>query len=269
MSRPPAEPAPAALPLTVVTGASAGIGAALARELSRRGRPVLAVARRDDRLRALAAEAQAAGGAVIHPLALDLAAPGAAARLLEVARSLGGAAWLVNNAGFGVYGRFERNDPARLAEMIRLNCESLVLVSHAFLPDLRARGDAAILNVASAAAFQPTPYMAIYGATKAFVLSFSEALAEELRGTGVFVGAFCPGPVTTEFGAVAGTGERFRDIPARLTAEQAAHEALAQLERREVVRVPTVLYGFTTRAVSFVPRALVRRLAGRVQRERT
>jgi len=266
---PPAQAAPTAAPLAVVTGASAGIGAALARELSRRGRPVLAVARRDDRLRALAEEARASGRAPIHPLALDVAAPGAAARLVEAARALGGAGWLVNNAGFGIYGGFERNDPARLAEMIRLNCESLVLLTHAFLPDLRARGRAAILNVASVAGFQPTPYMAVYGATKAFVLSFSEALAEELRGSGVSVGAFCPGPVTTEFGAVAGTGERFGNVPARLTAEQAALEAILQLERGEVVRVPTALYGFTTRLVSFVPRALVRRLAGRVQRERS
>jgi short-subunit dehydrogenase len=125
-----------------------------------------------------------------------------------------------------------------------------------------------VLNVASVAGFQPTPYMAVYGATKAFVLSFSEALAEELRGDGVTVGAFCPGPVATEFGRVAGTGTRFARVPASLSAEEAAAEALAQLEAGAVVRVPTALYGFTTRAVSFLPRAFVRRLAGRVQRER-
>jgi hypothetical protein len=111
--------------------------------------------------------------------------------------------------------------------------------------------------------------MAVYGATKAFVLSFSEALHEELRGSGVTVGAFCPGPVSTEFGAVAGVGTRFARAPGRLTADAAAAAALAQLEAGEVVRVPTALYGLTTRAVGFLPRALVRRLSGRVQRERS
>jgi short-subunit dehydrogenase len=263
-----AGPANAQRSLAVVTGASAGIGAALARLLSAKGRPVLAVARRDDRLRALAEQVRAKGGAPVTTLALDVTARDAPACLVEAARALGGAAWLVNNAGFGMYGAFQRADARRVAEMIRLNCESLVAITHAFLPDLRAAGGGRILNVASVAGFQPTPYMAVYGATKAFVLSFSEALAEELRGDGIRVGAFCPGPVATEFGQVAGTRDRFARVPARLTADGAAAEALAQLEAGEVVRVPTALYGFTTRAVSFLPRAVVRRLAGRVQRER-
>jgi len=263
-----ATPAAPVRTLAVVTGASAGIGAALARLLSARGRPVLAVARRHDRLRAVADAARAAGGAPVTTLALDVADRNAPGCLVDAARRLGGAAWLVNNAGFGMYGAFERADPARTAEMIRLNCEALVAITHAFLPDLRAAGGGRILNVASAAAFQPTPYMAVYGATKAFVLSFSEALAEELRGDHITVGAFCPGPVTTEFGEVAGTSARFRRVPSVLDAERAAAEALAQLEAGEVVRVPTTLYGLATRAVSLLPRALVRRLAGRVQRGR-
>jgi len=257
--------------LAVVTGASSGIGAELVRLVAARGRPVLAVARRLDRLEALAAEVRAAGGAPVHPLALDVAGPDAPALLAAAARERGGAGWLVNNAGFGLYGAFERQDPARLVTMVRTNCEAVVTLTHALLPQLReagkASGDAAMLVVASVAAFQPTPWMAAYGATKAFALSFAEALAVELRGTRVRAGAFCPGPVATEFGAVAGTGTRFERAPSALTAGRAAREALSQLEGGQVVRVPTWLYGFTTRAVGLVPRALVRRIAGAVQRE--
>ncbi len=249
--------------LAVVTGASAGIGEALARELSRRGRPVLAVARREERLRALAEEARAHGGAPIHPLAVDLSQGLAPSRVAGAAKDLGGAAWLVNNAGFGVYGPFDRADPARLAALIRLNCEALVLLTHALLPQIRAFGGGVVLNVASAAAFQPTPYLAVYGASKAFVLSFSEGLAEEVRHAGVFVGAYCPGPVATEFGEVAGTRRRLRFVPSRLTAAGAARAALAQIERRQVVRVPTPLYRFTTLAAQFLPRILVRRISAR------
>jgi short-subunit dehydrogenase len=253
--------------LAVVTGASAGIGAALARELSRRGRPVLAVARRADRLTALAAEARAAGHADIHPLALDLAAEGSAERVRDAAREHGGAAWLVNNAGFGAYGRFERLDARRLGEMVRVNCEALVVLTHALLPDLRASGDGVVLNVASAAAFQPTPFMSVYGATKAFVLSFTEGLAEELRPAGVLVAAFCPGPVATEFGAVAGVGQRFERVPSVLSAEDAALEALTQVRRREVVHVPTMVYRLTSKVPRLLPRGVMRRISGLVHQE--
>jgi uncharacterized protein len=253
--------------LAVVTGASAGIGHALARAIARTGRPVLAVARRGDRLALLARDASNAGAADIHPLALDVGAPGAPQAILERARALGGAAWLVNNAGLGQYGRFADAEPARLVEVLRVNCEALVLLTRAFLADLRAAApDAAVLNVASAAAFQPTPYMTTYGASKAFVLAFTEGLAEELRGTGVFAGAFCPGPVETEFGEVAGTRGRFGTPPGTLTAEEAARAALDQLRAREVVRVPGTVYKLTAAASRVIPRALLRRVSGRVHR---
>jgi uncharacterized protein len=258
MPPPPTRPG-----LAVVTGASAGIGAALARQLSRAGRPVLAVARREERLQALAQEAERAGAAPIHPLALDVAADGAPERVAAAALALGGAAWLVNDAGFGAYGAFARQDRALLARLIRVNCEALVSLTHALLPQLRRSGDGALLNVASAAGFQPTPFMSVYGASKAFVLSFTEGLAEELRGTGVFAGAYCPGPVATEFGEVAGTARRFTDVPAVLTAEDAASEALAQIARREVVYVPRSLYRFVTSAGRLLPRSVVRRLSAR------
>jgi short-subunit dehydrogenase len=253
--------------LAIITGASAGIGAALARRLSRAGRPVLAVARREGRLRALADEAAAAGtgAAPVHPLVLDVASDGAPERIAAAARALGGAAWLVNDAGFGAYGPFEKQDGAMLARLVRVNCEALVAITHAILPQLRASGDGVLLNVASAAAFQPTPYMSVYGASKAFVLSFTEGLAEELRDAGVFAGAYCPGPVATEFGAISGTDRRFRSPPARLSADDAAAEALAQIARRQVVHVPTLLYRLVTSTGAFFPRSLVRWLAARAQ----
>jgi short-subunit dehydrogenase len=251
--------------LAVVTGASSGIGAALALALSRRGQPVLAVARRTERLHDLSDRARAQGGAVVHVLGADVADRGAAERIRARARELGPPSLLVNNAGFGAYGPFEEADPARLAEMVRTNCEAVVLLTHALLPELRAtRG--AILNVASAAAFQPTPFMAVYGASKAFVLSFSEGLAEELRPARVAVAAFCPGPVSTEFGEVAGTRHRFHEVPGRMSADEAAREALAQLGSRAVVHVPGPWNKLATGAGKLLPRAIVRRVSARVLR---
>jgi short-subunit dehydrogenase len=256
-----------ALPrLAVVTGASSGIGAALVRALAARGEPVLAVARRHDRLEGLAAEALAAGHALIHTMALDLTVEGAPLALAAEARRLGVPWLLVNNAGFGRYGRFEGEDAAQLASMMRLNCESLVLLTHALLPDLKASGGGTVLNVASAAGFQATPYMSVYGATKAFVLSFTEGLDEELRGEGVRALAFCPGPVATEFGDVAGIGERFHAVPGRITAEEAAAAALQQLEDGEPVSVPGPLNKVATTLSQVLPRGVVRWASARLFR---
>jgi short-subunit dehydrogenase len=247
--------------LAVVTGASSGMGAELARQLSRAGRPVLAVARREGRLAALAAEAREAGQAAIHPLALDVTAPGAAARVREAARALGGAAWLVNDAGYGLYGAFERADPERLTAMVRLNCETLVAFTRTFLEDLRAAGrDGALLNIASAGAFQPLPFMAVYGATKAFVLSFTEALAEELGSAGPAVVAFCPGPVKTEFNEVAGVERRLYKSP-HTDAPTAAREALEAVARRDVVAVSSPITNTFVAWGRLLPRAIHRRLA--------
>ncbi len=250
--------------LAVVTGASSGIGAAIARHLARRGQPVLAVARRRERLEALAADAS--HDAPIHPLALDVADPTAPHQLLAEARRLGGASWLVNNAGFGLYGAFAFSPADRLGAMVRLNCESLVLLTRAFLEDLLHADRGVVLNVASAAGFQPTPYMAAYGATKAFVLSFSEALREELTRTRVTVTAFCPGPVTTEFQDVAGLSQRLRATPGALGAEAAARAAVSAADRGRAVVVPGRLQQAAALAVQLFPRALVRRASGRVLR---
>lgn len=251
--------------LAVVTGASAGIGRALAMRLSAEGRPVLAVARRGDRLVDLMTEAEARGGAKIHMLPLDLAAPHAAEKVAARARELGGPTLLVNNAGFGVYGRFEELPLDRLSEMVRLNCDAVVLLTRALLPDLMATGFGVVLNVASTGGFQPMPYMAAYGATKAFVISLTEALAAEAP-KGVRFAALCPGPVETEFGMVAGTGFRMNRMPGVIDADRAARAALALIHGDHVLSVPGPFNKLAVFLGRFLPRSVVRGMAARILR---
>jgi short-subunit dehydrogenase len=259
---------PVGVGLAIVTGASSGIGEELALQLARSGRPVLAVARREARLRALA-ERAGGGSAPIHPLAVDLLAPGAILEIKDRAKSLGGAAWLVNNAGTARFAPFtprggEGKEGEELAAMIRLNCESLVSLTRAILPDIVGRGGGAVVNVASAAGFQPTPGYAVYGATKAFVLSFSEAIAEELRGSGVTVTAVCPGPVQTEIFAVGAPGMERRPTRADLSAAECAQQAIRAAERGAVLAVPGRLNALRSFAARLAPRAAARRLSARM-----
>lgn len=250
--------------LAIVTGASSGIGAEIARQLSARGQPVLAVARRAHRLEELAARARDAGHAAVHCLELDITAEGAALRVRDRARELGGAAWLVNNAGTTRLGPFLDGDPAAQAALVRLNCESVVALCAAIVPDLVARGAGRVLNVASLAAFQPTPGQAVYGATKAFVLSLSESLAVELDGTGVTVTALCPGPVTTEIFDHGAPGVPRKKQPFEISAEQCAAYGIAAADRGDVIAVPTALSKATTQLSRLLPRAAMRRLAARI-----
>ena len=182
-------------PVTLITGASAGLGAEFARQCAARGEALALVARRRDRLEALKAEL----GGDVHIFAADLAPPGAAQSLIAELGAEGlSVGTLINNAGFGLAGKFAERPLARQSEMIDLNCRTLVELCHLVLPDMRERGRGAILNVASTAAFQPGPGAAVYFATKAYVLSFSEALHQELKGTPVRVSCLCPGPTQTE-----------------------------------------------------------------------
>ena len=251
-------------PLAVVTGASSGIGAEFARQLAERGHPVLAVARRAERLAELAAAAQAAGHAPIHGMALDVTAAEAPARVLARARELGGAGWLVNSAGGARLGRFIDGAPEPHAAQVRVNCEALVALSGPFAREFAARGAGVILNVASTAGFQPTPELAVYGATKAFVIAFSEALAEELRTSGVRVTALCPGPVTTEFFDVSGA-TRARRAPAHeISAAACARFGIEAAERGRVIAVPGAGNKLLAATAGLFPRALVPRVAGRI-----
>jgi len=184
----------------LVTGASAGIGRELAREFAAGGHDLVVVARREERLRELADELADAHGTATAVIAMDLAEPRSAAALQEAVADRGVAVdALVNNVGVGTYGPFHESDVEAELTQLRLNVELPVHLTRLYLPEMVERGAGTVLNVASLAAFQPGPRMAGYYASKAYLLSFSEALSTELRGTDVSVTALCPGPVPTEF----------------------------------------------------------------------
>jgi len=189
----------------LITGASMGIGEAFADELAGRGYDLALAARSADALEGIAERLRAAHGCAIDVIPVDLSDPARAEPLVaRVEGRFGRIDLLVNNAGFGARGRFEQIDGARQLEMIRLNVESLVALAHRVLPGMVARRSGGIINIGSTAAFQPVPYMAVYGATKAFVLSFSEALHEEYRSRGITVLGLNPGKTATNFFTVAG-----------------------------------------------------------------
>jgi hypothetical protein len=194
-------------PLALVTGASSGIGSDLAREFARHGHNLVLTARRAAPMEALAAELQTLG-ATVTVITADLSASGAAAALAANLDSRQLAVdVLVNNAGLGAGGAFHESDPRRVAETLQVNVVALTELTHALLPGMVSRRHGRVLFVASTAAFQPGPSMAVYCASKAFVLSFGEAIGYELRGTGVTVTTLCPGPTRTEFTIGANTGE--------------------------------------------------------------
>jgi len=252
----------------LVTGASSGIGMAFARALHARGERLVVVARRRDRLERLAAELGGEGHATV--VARDLAEAGAAERLLAELRARGLAVdLLVNNAGVGHTSRFDRQ-PAELARaMVDLNVRALTELTRAVLPDMVARGRGRIVNVASNAAFQPIPYMAVYAATKAYVVSFTEALATELRGTGVQVQALCPGITATEFLDVAEThrGLLVTRMP-MMSAEDVVAASLRGLDRGRLRVIAGLANRILAAVQAFVPRGIVRRVAGELYRPR-
>ena len=245
-----------ARPVTLITGASSGLGEQFARACAKRGDELVLVARRKDRLNALAAEL---GNA--HSIEADLSLPGAAHRLLAEVEGRGlTVATLINNAGFGATGLFADLPLERQRQMIDVNVTALVELAHAVLPAMRERRSGAILNIASTGAFQAGPRIAVYFATKAFVLSFSEALHQELRGTGIKVTALCPGPTDTEFGPVAG----FKNPALKLFIGAAApvvRAGLAGLARNQAVVIPGIANKVTAQSNRFLPRALMRRIA--------
>ena len=247
----------------LVTGASSGIGEAFARELARRGMDLILVARSADRLSEIAGELSAQHGVRVEVLPSDLSEPGAAQRLLQEVERRGLAVhMLINNAGFGTHGRFEDLDSEREQQEIRLNIAALVDLTHAFAPAMLARGGGAVINVASLAGYQPIPYMAVYGATKAFVISFSAALAEEYRGRGLRVLALCPGATATNFFNV--TGEGAVSASGMRTSEQVVATGLRALERGQSVVLDGRLNTLLGELAKRLPFWLSARIAGRL-----
>ncbi len=247
--------------VALVTGASAGLGVEFARQLSKRGHRLVLAARRMDRLERLAREL---GNA--RAVAIDLSKANAAAKLmadLEANREV--VDLLVNNAGFGLIGRFAELDAKRLRQMVDVNVGALMDLCRAASPGMIERRSGAIINLASTAAFQPGPKMAVYFATKAFVLSFTEALHEELKPHGIKVSCLCPGPTHTEFGEVAGFGGNSMFDHVAMGPAEVVEAGLAGLDRNQAVVVPGWMNKVTAASTRFAPRSVVRKIAGAIK----
>lgn len=256
--------------VALITGASGGIGAAIARILAGQGYQLLLTARNEDQLRALADELSIVSGRPAVVYRSDLAIPGAAAELFANVESAGHeVSILVNNAGMGDFGPFVESDPQRLIDMVRLNVESVAVLTRAISARMVARGAGRILNLASVASFQPGPFMAAYYATKAFVLSLSEGLAEELAGSGVTVTAICPGPVGTDFHRRAGITKSGAMRPESMPDPEAvARFACAAMFRGRRVAVHGLLFRVLILVGRFLPRRSVARFVRRMQERR-
>ena len=245
----------------LVTGATAGIGLALARRMARDGWDLALTARNEAGLNAVAAELRDRHGVEARVVPADLADPGGPAIVQEKLERDGfPIEFLVNNAGFGTWGPFAEQTLESQLDMLRVNVLALAELTHRFLPDMQAVGHGRVMNVASTAAFQPGPDMAVYYASKAFVLHFSEALGFELRGTGITVTALCPGPTESEFQDRAGmAGTRVGANPLMMDADSVADAGY----RGALIGTPIVVPGVANRIGSwlprFTPRALTRR----------
>ena len=247
--------------VALVTGASAGLGVEFARQLAKRGHRLVLAARRKDRLEELAKEL---GNA--RAVAVDLSKKDAAAKLMADIGANGETVdLLVNNAGFGLIGRFAELDAGRERQMIDLNVGALTELCRAVAPLMIARKSGAILNVASTAAFQPGPKMAVYFATKAFVLSLSEALHEELKPHGIKVSCLCPGPTRTEFGDVAGFGGNGLFDRVAMDAATVVKAGIDGLEKNKAIVIPGGLNKAGAISGRFAPRSVVRRIAGAIK----
>ncbi len=247
----------------LVTGASSGIGAAFARALARDRHDLILVARRADRLHTLADELRGTHGVRVEVLPADLVKPEAASELAEAVKALGMQVdLLVNNAGMGVHGPMLDLTNEDDARMITLNISALTALTRAFTRGMVERRTGAVINVASTAAFQPVPYFAVYAATKAYVLSYSEALAEELRPFGVNVQCLCPGSTESEFVEVAQFKSDMHTKAPIMSAEAVVAESLGALRAGRSVQVAGVLNQIGTLGPRFLPRALITKISG-------
>ncbi len=255
-------------PWAVVTGASNGIGLELARTLAGAGHPLVLAARSGDRLRALADELHAAHGVATRVIAIDLVARDAADRVADELRDAGIVPEiLANNAGFGLYGLHADTLLEDEQAMIDLNITTLTRLTKRLLPGMRALGRGRILNVASTASFQPGPYMAVYYATKAYVLSYSEALAEELHGSGITVTALCPGPTASGFqdkaAMQASALVKGKRLPTAKAVAEYGHRAMLAGRR---VAIHGAMNRLMAQSVRVMPRRLVTRIVALMSR---
>ncbi|HEX8704124.1 MAG TPA: SDR family oxidoreductase [Myxococcaceae bacterium] len=255
--------------VALITGASAGLGEQFAQCFARDGHDVILVARTAARLESLASRLEQEHQVKAHVLAADLARAEEPQRIFEEVRARKlEVEFLVNNAGFGSTGPFLEQELAREAEMVEVNCTALLKLTHLFARPMRERGSGRILNVASTAGFQPGPYMATYYATKAFVVSFSEALAHELKGSGVTVTCHCPGATHTEFASRAGNEKtRLFQRPGVAKAPDVAADAYAAMMRGRVLAIHGVVNWLAAASVRFTPRGVVRSIAANLNRQ--
>ena len=247
--------------MVLITGASSGIGLELARCAAADGSNVALLARRGERLQKLAAELRDRHGVQVRVVVQDLEDPDApdaiAHELADVEVDV-----LVNNAGFGARGAFTELDLDKQMSMLRVNIDALTHLTGLFLPEMIGRGRGGVLNVGSTAGFQPGPYMAVYYATKAYVLSLTEALAEETRGTGVTITCLAPGPTRTEFQARAGAGRAWVSQLNPATAEEVARAGWNGFRKGKVIVVPGVANSIVASLAQISPRIAARKLAG-------
>ena len=253
----------------LITGDSAGLGREYARLFAKDGHDLVLVARRRERLDELARELAAAHGTTCMVIAADLAAPSAGQQIADQVQAAGRTIdFLVNNAGLGKRGPFAQSDVRLQLEMIDVNMRALVDLTHRFLPGMLERKQGRILNIASIAGFVPGPFMATYYASKAFVVSFTEALAQELRGTGVTATASCPGPTATEFADVAGSSKSnlFRRHVA--DAISVARHGYGAMLAGKVVAIPGLQNKLSVQSVRIAPRAVVRAISAKLNSDR-
>lgn len=257
-------------PLTLITGASSGIGKVFAERFAREKHDLIVVARRQGELEALAESLTRAHGIQVHVIPCDLAAPHAARTLFDAVEERGLTVdGLVNNAGFGIHGAHAEMDAEALEQMLTVNVTALTMLTRYFLPGMISRRRGTIINIASTAAFQPIPYFSAYAASKAYVLSLSEGLAEEVREHGIQVVALCPGPTRTAFMGTAGIqlgGIKYADA-AFMDATDVVEACMRALRKREVVRIPGTLNALMARSMPFLPRRLVAKVSGQLMKQ--
>lgn len=249
----------------LITGASNGIGYELSKLFAADGYHLVLVARNASKMEALAQELRRQHGITVTVLAKDLSVAGAANEIYQAvdAQKIK-IDVLVNNAGFGIGELLASTQSQDVLQMLYLNVVSLTVLTHLFLPGMLRRGSGRILNVGSTGSFSPVASMAVYGATKAYVLSFSEALSEELHGTGVSVTALCPGVTVTGFQARAGLGETLLHRVGQMSAKDVARIGYQAMQHGKAVVVPGVFNRLMVESIRFTPRAIVRRMTHRL-----